>query len=77
MPGWVVAAAADGDLQIVLLGESQCRGDIAGICAPRDRRGAAVDQQVEAEPRPLVLGVGGPQHVAMERIAELGEALSH
>jgi hypothetical protein len=73
----VVAAAANGDLQIVLLGEGQGRRDVAGICAARDRRRPTVDQEVEAEARTLILGVGGRQHVAGERIAERSEVPDH
>jgi hypothetical protein len=77
MSGRVVAAAADGDLQTVMLGEVQGRRHVAGIRAPRDRRRPAVHQQVEAETRPRILGVGWLQHVAGERIAELGEVPGH
>jgi hypothetical protein len=72
-----VTAAANGDLQIVLLGERQGRRDVAGIRAPYDRRRPTVDQQVEAEARSLILGVGGRQHVAGERIAERSEVPDH
>jgi hypothetical protein len=72
-----VAAAANGDLQIVLLGEGQGRRDVAGIRAPHDRRRPTVDQQVEAEARLLIRGVGGRQHVAGERSAEQSEVPDH
>ena len=77
VPGGVVAAAADRDLEIVGLGEGECRRHILRVDAARDRSRPAVDQQVEAESRPLVLAVGRRQHVAGQRVAELAWRVSH
>jgi hypothetical protein len=75
--GGVVAAAADGDLQRVSLREVQRRGHVVRIDAARDRGGSPVDQEVEAEPGPLVLPVGGSEHVAAQPVAKLGQVLGH
>ena len=57
--GGVVASSPHRDLQVVLPAEGQRGGDVIGVDAAGDHRRAAVDQQVEAEPGPLVLGVAG------------------
>jgi hypothetical protein len=64
VPGRVVAAAPDGDLQAVGLREGQRSRHVVRIHAARDCRRPPVDQQVEAEARPLILAVGRPQHIA-------------
>ena len=77
VPGGVVAAAADGDLQVVLLSEDQRRRHVGGVDAAGDRRRPPVDQQVEAPAPPLVLAVRRREHVAAQRGAELGETVGH
>jgi hypothetical protein len=77
VPGGVVAAATHRDLEGVLLRERQRRSHVLRVDAAGDRRRAPVDQEVEAEAHPLVLAVGGRQHVTGERVAELGEACCH
>jgi hypothetical protein len=62
--GRVVTPAADSDLKGVRLRELEGAGDIRRIDAPSDRRRPPVDQQVEAEPRPLVLAISRREDVA-------------
>jgi len=75
--GGVVASAPDRDLEISVLSEGEGRRNIAPVDAAGDRRRAPIDQQVEAEARPLVLAVAFDQHVARQRITELIQRLSH
>jgi hypothetical protein len=72
-----VAAAPDRGLQIICLRELQRGGDVLRIHAAGNRRGPAVDQQVETEPRPLILAVCGCEHIAAQPLAKLGQVLGH
>ena len=67
--GGVVASSPHRDLEPVLLREGERRGDVVGIDAAGDHGRAAVDQQVEGEPRLLVLGVALGQDVAVKGLA--------
>ena len=75
--GRVVASAPDRDLETSGLSEGEGRRNIALVDAAGDRRRAPIDQQVEAEARPLVLAVAFDQHVARQRITEFVQRLSH
>jgi hypothetical protein len=54
----------------------RCR-HIGGIDAAGDRRGPAVDQQVEAESCPLVFPIGRAEHVTRQRSPQLIQSRSH
>ena len=71
--GGVVASAPHRDLESLRLAEGERRSDVVGVDAAGDRRRPPVDQQVEAEPGPLVLAVGGCEHVAGKAPPELSE----
>ena len=71
--GGIVASPADRDLQIVLLAEGQSSGDVVRVDAAGDRGRLADDQQVEAEAGAVVFAVALYEHVAGQRVAELGE----
>ena len=77
VPGGVVAAAADGDLEVVLLAEGQGGRHVVGIQAACDRGRVPVDQQVEAGARALVLAIALHEDVARERIAKLPQVVGH
>jgi hypothetical protein len=75
--GGVVASAPDRNLETSGLAEGKGSRHIVRIDAVDDRGRAPIDQQVEAEARPLVLAVAFDQHVPRQRITELVEKLSH
>jgi hypothetical protein len=58
------------DLQVVLPGERHRGGDVVGVDAAGDHTRAAIDQQVEAEARLVVLGVARREHVALQGFPE-------
>ncbi|HWC27071.1 MAG TPA: hypothetical protein VG474_10860 [Solirubrobacteraceae bacterium] len=70
--GDVVSAAADGERQVVLGGEGDRGGDVAGVGAAGDERGALVDHAVPDAARGLVFGVAGGDHVAGQALGERG-----
>jgi hypothetical protein len=75
--GGVVASAPDRDLETSGLAERKRCRHVVPVDAAGDRRRAPIDQQIEAEARPLVLAVAFDQHVACQRNTELVQRLSH
>jgi hypothetical protein len=55
MSGWVVAAAANGDFELVRAREVERGGHIVSAEAPDDHRGSAIDESVEASAGTVVL----------------------
>src|SRR6202008_805094 len=68
--GDVVAAAADGDLELVLAREAHRGLDVGGAVAANHQGRPAVDQPVVHLPGIVVAGVGGREHGAGELRAE-------
>ena len=71
MPGGVVPAAPDRHLEVVGLGEGERRRHILRVDTARDRSRVAVDQQVEAGARPLVLAVPRIEKVPLQGFLQL------
>ncbi len=67
----VVAAAANGEQQVVSAREGDRRGHVRGAGAAGDQRGPAVDHRVVDRARLLVARVGGTDQLARELRPEL------
>jgi hypothetical protein len=72
-PGVAVAAAPDGDQQLLVAGEADGRDHVVGAGAAGDHRRVAVGGGVPDRPGPVVAGVAGEHHLALEPFAEGGE----
>ena len=76
--GDAVAAAPDGDDELLLTGEAEGRDDVVGACRPHDQRGPTVDHAVPDRARLVVAGVVGAHDLARESVGQLAQvALSH
>jgi hypothetical protein len=62
--GRIVAPTPHSNLETPGLAEGERRRHIVDVNAARDRRRPPIDQQVEAEARPLVRNVAFDKHVA-------------
>ena len=69
----------DYNILIATLGlaEDKRRRHVVNVGAAGDHRRPPIDQQVEAEARPLVFAVAFNEHVACQRMTELVHSLSH
>ena len=72
-PGVAVAAAADGDQQVLLPGEADGRDHVLDAGAAGHQRRVAVGGGVPDRPGPVVARVAGEHHPAPEPFAEGGE----
>jgi hypothetical protein len=63
-----MASTPHCDLEAVGLAERKRRRDVVDTNAAGDRGRPPIDQQVEAEARPLVLAVSFNEHVPRQRI---------
>ena len=68
-PGPVVPAAAHRQRQAVRAGGADGRGDVLGVFAAGDQRGAVIDRAVPDLPRGIIRRVSGGQHSAAQRRA--------
>src|SRR5262249_54736839 len=67
-------AAADRDLEALVAGERQGRGDVAGVGALGDHRRTALDHRVEDRAGVVVAGVALLENPAAEAVAEALDA---
>ena len=77
MAGGVVASTTHCDVEAVGPAERKRRRHVVDVDAAGDHGRSPIDQQVEAEARPLVLAVAFNEHVPRQRITELVDSLSH
>jgi len=75
VPGDVVAASADGDLEPVLAGERDRRHHLGRARGPRDERGTAVDHRVPDGACLVVALVPGREHLSADALAKRGDVL--
>src|SRR4029453_19521945 len=68
--GRIVAPASARDLEALSLAEGKSSRHVVRIDAARDRRGATIDQNVEAEAGPFVLAVSFDPQVAPRQTPE-------
>src|SRR5436190_8637512 len=64
--GDAVAAAVDGECDVLLAGDIYRGGDVAGAGAPGDEGGLAVDHRVEHRTGVVVRGVAGMDELTLE-----------
>ena len=76
MSGGIVPTSAYGDLQRVRPGEVKGPRHIAGTQTAHDHGRSAVNQRVEAAARGIELLIGGGEHGATQRLAQLGQGLT-
>ena len=69
--GDAVAAAPNGDDQLLLTGEAECRDDVVGARRPHDQRRPAVDHAVPDRARCVVAWVVGADDLARESVGQL------
>ena len=71
--GDAVAAAPDGDDELLLTGEAEGRDDVVGARRPHDQRGPTVDHAVPDRARLVVAGVVGAHDLARESVGQLAQ----
>jgi hypothetical protein len=69
-PGHIVTAAADGDFELLLAGETDRIDDVGDAAAAGDQRRPLVDQAVVHLPRVLITGIARPKKSPVEGLAE-------
>jgi hypothetical protein len=72
-----MTSTPDGDLETPRLAEGEGRRQVVDVDAAGDRGRSSIDQQVEAEARPLVLAVAHDQHIAGQPSTQIVQRLSH
>ena len=68
-----VAAAPDGDQQILLAGEPKSRGDVTDVGRPGDQRRVSVDEPVPDDPGGVVARVARTDDLAVETAVEVAQ----